>query len=129
MNGVTLSWMVEVLLISWNAISGHAPVPPGVANKANFGGKRPPLPAALVATLIVWGGLSMLSSWQKATTVATLLGVGLNIATFLYPYSTGNTSAQLSGQNLGTLFPGSIWSSTKPTTSTTKTATTTGVTT
>lgn len=114
MNAILLSWLVEVGLISLNSITKGPPAGAvaSAANKANFEGKRMPLPADLVASAIVWGALGILAEWHQATKVATLIGIGLNVATFLVPYTPVKGQTKVSGatQQFAQLFPGSVWS-------------------
>ena len=116
MSGIMISWFVELGLITMNSLT-H-PIEEGgakFANSANQGGKHLPLPADLIASAIVWGGLGILGQWQKATTLAVLIGVGLNVATFLSPYISTNAAIGQPAASFQKLFPGGLTLSTTKT--------------
>src|SRR5579862_3984919 len=68
MNPITVAWLAEVGIISWRSVKNNA---------------RPPLPSELLATFIVFGGLSLLANNPKAAQIANITAGGFVIATLL----------------------------------------------
>lgn len=85
MNTIVSAWIVEAALITYRGAKGGSlknnPVP-GLA-----------LPSQYVATVIVFGGLSLFPSSSDAGKVAGALGWGLVAATFLNLWNPGGKVA------------------------------------
>ena len=119
MSGLFASWLIEMVLVSVNSLTGKEP--PGAAKfarKENAGGSRLPLPSDIFATVIFWGALGLMAEYQPARTFATAIGFGMNVATLLAPYvAKPGTSGLGKLSDLSVYFP-------SPTTKSTTTLTT-----
>jgi len=78
--GLLAAWFASLGLTSWRTVS-HL--------------HRPPLPSEVVSTLVVFGGLSLISASDQAAPVAAVFGWGVVVAQAMgfFPFTPGPTSA------------------------------------
>ena len=79
MTGLLAAWLAELGIITYRAVKGQDTL-------AGL-----PLPSTYAATVLYYGGLSLIPGESGASKVGTALAWGMTIATFLnlYPTSTG----------------------------------------
>lgn len=82
--GLASAWFASLGLTSWRTVSKR---------------HRPPLPSEVLATIVVFGGLSLLSTSDAAAPLAAVFGWGVVVAQLLgfFPATPGS-NAQLPGQ-------------------------------
>lgn len=75
--GLAAAWFASLGLVSWRTVHNM---------------KRPPLPSEVLATIVVFGGLSMLSVSETAAPVAMLFGWGVVVSQVLgfFPATPGS---------------------------------------
>jgi hypothetical protein len=75
--GLLTAWFASLGITTWRTVTKL---------------QRPPLPSEIVASMIVFGGLSLVSSSDTAAPAATLFGWGVVVAQFLgfFPATPGS---------------------------------------
>lgn len=89
MNPITISWLAEVGIITWRSVKNNS---------------RAPLPSELLATFIVFGGLSLVGNNSEARKPAGIAAAGFVVATLLNFFdptfsTTGGNPTSPSGVN------------------------------
>lgn len=85
MNTIAIPWGAEIAIITWRSVKDR---------------NRPPIPSELLASFIVFGGISLLAPSQPK--IASLMGWGIVIATALNVFPTlANSQPSATDQTSG----------------------------